>query len=358
MAIDQQIIELVTSAAQNSERAANTVDQVLTEIKESGGQGADVTVAVSEHNNAPDAHANFRKYKGATATKPGVAGLVPPAAAGTDNRFLSPYGDWQNGTTREVLTAGKTLYVRTDGNDNNDGSADDAAHAFRTLRYAIDYIHKKYISTIYDGVKIHLGEGEFSGAFGINSPSNTRNKILQIQGAGSNKTSIVSTDITCIQAFFGQISLSELNIKFTQNNSENSAIEIYPFSHLTLSECSIEIDGNYGGTLEMIRCRGNLYITGTNTIKNVRYQGSTVFCRLMNRGVLSFYGQFSASGRYAPFVWLSGASTAEIAATFSGDATGKRYTCAVNSCINTAGKGPDYLPGSEAGTVDETSHYL
>jgi hypothetical protein len=38
------------------------------------------------------------------------------------------------------LEANKTWYVRTDGSDANDGSANDAAHAFRTIQGAINYI--------------------------------------------------------------------------------------------------------------------------------------------------------------------------------------------------------------------------
>jgi hypothetical protein len=44
--------------------------------------------------------------------------------------------------------------------------------------------------------------------------------------------------------------------------------------------------------------------------------------------------------------------------TYSGSATGKRYTSNANSIINTGGGGATYLPGNAVGTLATQGQYL
>jgi hypothetical protein len=44
--------------------------------------------------------------------------------------------------------------------------------------------------------------------------------------------------------------------------------------------------------------------------------------------------------------------------TYSGSATGKRYTANLNGTILAGGAGPNYLPGSTDGTVTSGGQYV
>ena len=56
-------------------------------------------------------------------------------------------------------------------------------------------------------------------------------------------------------------------------------------------------------------------------------------------------------------VAASSGGTVRIESTITGDITGKRYFCTNGGRILTGGKGPNAIPGTEAGTCDENSIY-
>lgn len=297
-------------------------------------------------------------YRGATASEPGVAGLVPSASAGTDNRFLSSFGDWRHGTTREVLVAIKTLYVRTDGDDGNDGSVNDSAHAFRTLAAAVNFVHRNYFfeRSIYP--IIQLGAGTFSG-IDINAPYGATRSSILLSGAGKEQTFIKSTDSYCLNVHNGEVSINNLCIQHVTNNTSTAGVIVSSGSMLRVENCGFLSKGDNAATVKMIDLRGEIYTLwgGDNSIINER-AGAAIFCDLQLGGRLNGGGAWDVNGNFSPFIHADLMSCVNFSGTFRGNATGKRYVCSRNSLINTNGKGPDYLPGDEGGTVDETSHYF
>ena len=84
----------------------------------------------------------------------GSAWVAPGAGAG--------------GGAREVLTANRTLYVRTDGSDGNDGSANDAAHAFLTPGAAYSAALKLDLNGFT--VTLQLADGAYASGIAAASP--------------------------------------------------------------------------------------------------------------------------------------------------------------------------------------------
>ena len=97
------------------------------------------------------------------------------------------------------LTARKIIYVRTDGNDANDGSADDAAHAFLTGTAAYKKACQYQLAAGFD-IVIQLGTGTFTsiscqgGPYGSlegNGNPGTWLPAVTIRGNGAANTSII-----------------------------------------------------------------------------------------------------------------------------------------------------------------------
>lgn len=83
---------------------------------------------------------------------------------------------------REVLTADRTYYVRTDGNDSHNGLANTSAGAFLTIQHAID-VCASLDTSIYN-IIIQLGAGTYS---------TTTTVLKNILGSG---TVTISGDLT------------------------------------------------------------------------------------------------------------------------------------------------------------------
>lgn len=78
---------------------------------------------------------------------------------GTTTGIYGLFYSWNEAINPTKTTGSKTYYVRTDGSNDNDGSANDAAHAFKTIQFAIDQIPTciKYGHTI----TIYVADGNY-----------------------------------------------------------------------------------------------------------------------------------------------------------------------------------------------------
>ena len=252
---------------------------------------------------------------------------------------------------RELLTANRTYYVRADGSDSNNGLANTSGGAFLTIQKAIDVVAALDIA-VYT-VTIQVGSGTYTGTVVVSGPwIGTGTVILQ----GDNSTPpnvVISTTSNHAVSVGGQGRLSILGFKLQTTTGGAGLFARYG---------SITVTGNmnYGACASyhlFADAGGDIAIAANYTIS-----GNAQAHALANGGKITGSGQ-TATHSGTPAFSLSYAYVTRLGAyiadgmTFSGSATGKRYTVEVNAVIFTGGGGANYLPGNAAGSAATGGQY-
>lgn len=259
---------------------------------------------------------------------------------------------------REKLTASRTYYVRTDGSDSNNGLANTSGGAFLTIQKAIDVAVALDLS-IYD-VTIQIGAGTYSSV---------GNELKSIVGSGKiiivgDETTPANVTVTqtgsptnsqgCFYAFGVQGIYSLRGMKLTSATTPGYGINISGGSRVEFQNMNFGAITTYhvravdGATLEVT---GNYTISG-GAVGHVVASSSIVRCQsrtITLSGTPAFSGQFANATAVGYYV----ASLL----TFSGSATGPRYSATLNGVINTAGGGASYFPGDSAGSTATGGQY-
>jgi hypothetical protein len=255
---------------------------------------------------------------------------------------------------REVLTANRTYYCRTDGSDANTGLIDSAGGAFLTAQKLIDTICSIDMKSFQ--VTGQFRSGTFVGGLVLGNYVGKNAPIL----VGDMVTpSNVVLSYGGNDLIYGQ-GIPPWNIqgvKLVTTGSGRYAVRMYANSYLNLTNIefgactssNILIDGGYiflsgactisaapssgtfaacTGDAGKFRCQASFTITGTPNFANA-------FAIAGNGGLVRFDGS-----------------------TFSGAATGRRYAVDTNAIINTGGGGATFLPGSIAGTTATGGLYI
>jgi hypothetical protein len=257
------------------------------------------------------------------------------------------------------LTADLILYVRTDGNDLNDGSINDAAHAFLHIQAAIDFVSRSFLIAGRT-VTIQLGNpGTYTGQVVF---QNIPGQIV-LRGDPNGRTNyIVSNTGSGVCYVLGSgISVTVDGLTFYQGSAN-------------INSCTVGNGANV--TFRNVRFSGVAGVTGndvyTNNNGSVTMSGNIDFFRNVNACMTYWTGSNLTIGEWTTvitmnsitftqaFIFCTTNSSAEINqgyCSFSGSAFGPRYLAILNSVVNTRGGAATYLPGNAAGSVDASSVY-
>lgn len=257
-----------------------------------------------------------------------------------------PYG-------REVLTAARTYYVATTGSDSNDGLT--VGTPFLTIQKAINIVCSTLDTAIYEVViqvadgtytapltlKQFLGGGSVTLRGNITTPANC---ILSVAGnsvvtlgepctwsiEGFKLTCTASGDLFRISGFG-----TRLNYKLVDFGAAG-------WGHIrAINGASIVCSGNYsisGGGWGHFQTEGYGHIQC-----NVRTITIT--------GTPAFIAAFAYNDRGFGLIDVFGN-------TFSGSATGARYTITKGGICFVNGASTAYLPGNAAGTTATGGQYI
>jgi hypothetical protein len=262
----------------------------------------------------------------------------------------------QLGQVRLRLTSNLTLYVSTSGSDSNNGLT--SGTAFATIQKAYSVLGQNYDLAGQYTATISVGAGTFPAL-------NAYFPIVGLNGAGSvvingaGSATIISTSTSgsnAVSATGGaQFTLSNLAVS-TSGSASNGVYSanggsIAIGAGVTFNGC---VNAHmYAVSAGYIGVNANYAIAGSANTHITSASGQisiTAGITVTITGSPTFSGGFATSN-YAGFI-------SAISITFSGSASGPRYSVGANGVINTNGGGASYFPGSISGTAATGGQYV
>jgi hypothetical protein len=266
-----------------------------------------------------------------------------------------------SGGAREMLTADRTYYVRTDGNDGNAGFSNTAGGAFKTVQRAYDVI----AATLDLGgfaVTIQLADGTYAppsgtSVLGIAQPW-TGGGSVTVQGNAAAPANVVLSATAADAVRVTSPLPGNLTVKDVKLQTATSGDAIIHMATGTLRFGNV----NFGATA---RCHITTQAAGAiiTAISNYVISGGGAYHGLAtNPSSIKVSGvvvTLSGTPAFGVFAQASGCAIMDWSGTtFSGAATGQRYSLAINGVIYTGTGNASFFPGSTAGTAGSGGQYL
>lgn len=299
-----------------------------------------------------------------------VAGTAKPAIVDAD-RFIIADSEAGNSTKtfswaslkarllsqtviRELLTANRTYYVRTDGSDANNGLANTSGGAFLTVQKAID-VASSLDMGIYS-VTISIGAGTFSQALQVKGNGNTR---ITLSGAGYASTTIGSGAGVGIQNYGGaEVTLNDINV-----NGGTVGIWARYGGQITVTG-TVQVSG---GTARLVGTDfGGIFTMNSATLRLNADSAYALYCANLGAMQLSNGATIktTAARTFTYTVRCASAGVVSMTASLvtwdvsSGAVTGGRYIATLNGVIDTVtGGGASFIPGSTSGSTATGGQY-
>jgi hypothetical protein len=249
---------------------------------------------------------------------------------------------------REVLTAARTYYVRTDGNDSNDGLANTAGGAFLTIQHAIDVVSGSLDLSTFQ-VTIQVGAGTYNENLALES---WLGKLTPILKGDSTTPSNVVISVASGDCITNARTTHWIVDGFKVISSSGSGIvssggKVF-VKNIDYGACGFAHNFSLDmGHLDII---GNCEITG-NAVAFIHADRWSVV------SVNPFTITLTGTPAFSNFVQVYTGMVYIPSVTFSGSATGTRYYVSLNGVIYTGGGGSTYLPGNSAGSAATGGQY-
>jgi hypothetical protein len=295
----------------------------------------------------------FARFDGTTGKllKDGGTAIVPGDldASTTAKRtaFMAALG------VREVLSASRQYFVRSDGNDGNDGLANTSARAFLTIQKAVDTA-ASLDSSIYD-VTIFTNRG-----------STTTIQLKRLLGSGT--LNIIGDEVTqsnCLvnpagTAFWGTSSAKGGNFLIAGFKIQSGGgQDIYAGPQVYI----IARNNEYAGTANFrMYCQGGqIDAAGTN---NRISGGGISFFQCDSSGLINFSNStftltasVTFTQSFAAARWLGLVISTSVTVNLGGfTVSGPRYNVLANAVMATSG-GTNHFPGTSAGSASSGGQY-
>lgn len=279
--------------------------------------------------------------------------LAKKSATNYDSEWIAPPS-----TGRELLTANRTYYVRTNGSDSNNGLANTSGGAFLTIQKAIDVAASLDLG-IYN-VTISVADGTYSQALNLKTTvgagsvalvgNNTTWSNVKLNNAGSGNQFTLNVPGNWSISGFQLDKTGGSGSAIVANGSGASIIvdkvifgtgwryHFYCSFYGKINASSRSYSVADGETCHYVCDGGYLEISNATVTFLANVTFSLSFAYSDNTGLL----------RGNPPTFNLGAFTV----------TGRRYRANGNSVMNTFGGGPNVFPGTIAGDFSTGGQYI
>ncbi|HET6391010.1 DUF2793 domain-containing protein [Hyphomicrobium sp.] len=260
----------------------------------------------------------------------------------------------QSGGPREVLTANRTYYVRPDGTDTNSGLANSSGGAFLTLQKAWNNLRALDLNGFV--VTIQIADGTYTAGLSTGTPGVGigNGNVVFLGNVTTPSNVLISASGPCFSVRAGA-DISLAGLKMTSSGS-------------ACVEASINCVVRVTAPIEFGSAAASHILLQNNAVFNVG-ANYTISGGAQAHVTLDTGGKYTASGRALTITEAPAFSSAFISAlrtgvavaagmTFTGSATGARYSVSSNAVIDTGGGGANYLPGNSAGSSATGGQYI
>lgn len=292
----------------------------------------------------------------AATTPLGGTETVEIVQGGTSKKVAVSYLGGSSGG-RELLSSNRTYYVRTDGSDSNNGLANTSGGAFLTIQKAVNVISSTLELNGYD-VTVQLGDGTYTAGASmrqvVGADSTSQSKITIVGNTSTPSNVIVST--TSANCFNNSIAGTRLDITYLKVQTTTSGSALFSsaggrlfFNKIVFGTCAnFHISSDVQG---IITASGDYSISGAAQYHMTAAYGG--YIQVANRTV-------TITGTPAFTVFANASQSASLytyGSTYSGSATGTRYSIVTNATCFTNAGGANYFPGNVAGTTATGGQY-
>lgn len=257
--------------------------------------------------------------------------------------------------TRELLTANRTYYVRTDGSNSNNGLANTSGGAWLTLQKAYDTI----TSTLDLGgftVTVQIGDGTYTGGLSCTQPW-TGGGAVTFQGNSTTPANVlISTTSACVDvncSLPGTLLIKDMKL----TSSASSCI----FHRGT---GRLQHQNNDYGTAAAYHLRGSSPGASIVSLNSYSVTAGAISHWYAEAGAKVEQGGGTVTFSGTPAFSVATAQALRLGfifldtVTMSGSATGTRYSAISNSVIDTRGSGATHIPGNSSGTTATGGQYI
>ena len=270
----------------------------------------------------------------------------------------APFLTAKVGNARRKLSANLNIYVSTAGSDSNDGQS--AGSAFQTLQRAWTYLMQSVDLGGYSAT-VNIADGSYSaGVFGLGQPVgwDAGSSIAFVGNTSSpGNVTISVTSGNCFQFNAAFVNINGMTLTATGTGGNGNLIVAGIGAQISWSNI---VFGSAAG-FQMWAYDGQIqYSSGTYAITG----GAVAHLSVTASGYLQISGPVTATVTGTPnfssaFAQAVDPSTIYApSVTYSGAATGLRYSATLNGVINTNGGGASYFPGSTAGSTVTGGQYV